>query len=107
MVTMQPIEVKNHSLIGLEISFPKTRLLSITVPDIGYLMCGVLNIQAIDTLHRERGIIAARVVGVKTLEDLLTAKIVETTLKGSKIGIHSGMTGKEALECMIDFIDSV
>jgi len=101
MVNMEPIMLQGHCLIGLEIAYPKTKLLSITVPNVGYLMCGVLNINALDTLHLERGIVAARAVGVKTLQDLLEAKIVDTTIKGSKIGIQPGMTGAKALECML------
>jgi len=100
MVKMEPIIINGHCFIGVEVSYPKTKLLSITVPDVGYLMCGVLNIPAIESLHPEREIVAARVVGVKTLQDLLEAKIVEMTQKGAELGIHEGMTGQEALVCM-------
>ncbi len=101
MVKMEPIFLNGHCVIGVEIAYPKTTLLSITVPNIGYIMCGVLNIQAMDTLHPERGIIAARVVGVKTFQDLLKARVVETTKQGEQIGISPGMTGAESLECML------
>ncbi len=104
MVKMEPIIVEGYCFIGVEVNFPKTKLLSITVPDVGYLMCGVLNIPAIESLHSERGIIAARVVGVKTLQDLLEARIVETTKNGAGLGIHEGMTGQEALVCMAKVI---
>ena len=54
----------------------------------------------LDRIHPERKIIAARVIGVREMKDLLNAKIVEMTNEAKTLGIKEGMTGKEALEKM-------
>ena len=100
MVKMEPINLENCNVIGIEVKYPKTTLLSIVVPNVGYIMCGLLNTNALDVLHGDREIIAACLTGVKNFEDLLNAGIKEMTLKAASIGIKVGMTGKEALDLM-------
>ena len=39
---------------SVEVNYPKTKLLSIIAPEIGYIMCGVLYIEAMDALHPEK-----------------------------------------------------
>jgi uncharacterized protein YunC (DUF1805 family) len=102
VINVVPITLENGTAIGVSVKYPKTTLLSIAT-SIGYVMCGVLNIDALDTLHPERQIIAARVTGVRQIEDLLEAKVSEVTKRAEEIGIQPGMTGKEALEKMLAF----
>lgn len=103
MVEMTPIQLNDGIAIGISISYPKTRLLSITT-DVGYIMCGVLNIVGIDSLHAERKIIAARVTGVKSFEDMLKTKVVEATQEAQKLGIIPNIsTGEEALGLMLQY----
>jgi len=102
MVNIQPIKLRNGYVIGVEVNYPKTKLLSIMAPGVGYIMCGVLNINAMDILHGEREIIAARVTGVKNFSDLLAAEVKEVTRKAAEIGIKPGMTGQTALEKMLE-----
>lgn len=102
MINVVPITIVNGFAIGVSVKYPKTTLLSITTA-VGYIMCGVLNIDALDVLHDDRQIIAARVTGVKEIEDLLGARVSEATKKAKEIGIEPGMTGKEALEKMVEF----
>jgi len=45
----------------------------------------------------ERGILAGRAVGVRSLEDLLEAPLESVTLEAERRGIRPGMTGREAL----------
>ena len=101
MINIKSIKLKKGCAIGVEINYPKTRLLSIMVPGIGYIMCGVLNIEALDGLHGEREIIAARITGVRNFSDLLNSEIKELTKEAYKIGIRCGMTGEKALEKML------
>ncbi|MBS4023208.1 MAG: DUF1805 domain-containing protein [Dethiobacter sp.] len=103
MLNVQPIQTEKGCVVGIEVTFPKTKLLSLVVPNIGYIMCGVLNTEALDLLHPEREIIAARLTGVRTLPDLLTSEIKEATDKACSIGIKPGMSGEEALNKMIEY----
>jgi uncharacterized protein YunC (DUF1805 family) len=100
MITMVPVELDGGTAIGTMVELPKTRVLSISTEK-GYVMCGVLNVPELDRIHPERRIIAARVIGVREIEHLLHAKVVEATDEAKKLGIKEGMTGKEALEKMI------
>jgi len=102
LVNVVPITLSNGIAIGISVEYPKTTLLSIAT-SVGYIMCGVLNIDVLDTLHADRQVIAARVIGVKKLEELLSARISESTKRAKKIGIEPGMTGQEALEKMMEF----
>ena len=99
MITMVPVELTGGTAIGTMVELPKTRVLIISTPK-GYIMCGVLNVPELDRIHPERKIIAARIVGVREIEDLLQANVVEATNEAKAVGIKEGMTGKEALEKM-------
>jgi len=100
LIKIENIKLKNGIAIGIAIDYPKTRLLSITVPDVGYIMCGILNTKILDDLHSERKVIAASLVGVRDFHDLLNAEILDLTKEASNIGITKGMKGKDALEKM-------
>ena len=99
MITIVPIELEGGTAIGTALALPKTTVLSISTQK-GYIMCGVLNVPEVDRILSERKVIAAKVVGVKKIEDLLDAKVVEATNEAKSIGVREGMTGREALEKM-------
>jgi len=100
MIKVVPVKLEGGLAIGTMVELPKTRVLSISTEK-GYVMCGILDVALLDRLHPERKIIAAKIIGVKEIEDLLHAKVVEATQEAKKLGIKEGMTGKEALERMI------
>ena len=45
----------------------------------------------------DRGIIAGRAVGVRTIEQLLEAPLESVTIEAEALGITAGTIGKEAL----------
>ncbi|WNS46467.1 DUF1805 domain-containing protein [Paenibacillus sp. MMS20-IR301] len=100
MVTMEPVEVGGHVLVGVEVKLPKTTLLTISTSR-GYIMCGALDIGLLNETLSDRQIIAARAVGVRTLPQLLAAPLESVTLEAEKLGIVPGMTGAEALLLMM------
>ncbi|PKM49031.1 MAG: DUF1805 domain-containing protein [Firmicutes bacterium HGW-Firmicutes-7] len=102
VINVQNIELKKGSVLGIEIDYPKTKFLSITVSNIGYVMCGILDVKILDALHLERRIIAAKIPGASNLMDLLSLQITEVTETAAKIGIKVGMTGEEAINGMLD-----
>ena len=100
MVTMEPITVGGHILIGVEVKLPKTTLLSISTSR-GYIMCGALDVGLLNEKLSDRHIIAAGAVGVRTLSQLLAAPLESVTIEAGSLGIRPGMTGEEALLLML------
>ncbi|WP_379133283.1 YunC family protein [Paenibacillus sp. sgz500958] len=87
-------------MLGVEVKLPKTTLLSISTSK-GYIMCGALDIGLLNDRLGDRHIIAARAVGVRTLEQLLAAPMESVTTEAEHLGILPGMTGAEALLRMV------
>ncbi|WP_339255036.1 DUF1805 domain-containing protein [Paenibacillus sp. FSL P2-0136] len=100
MVTIEPMQVGDYVLVGVEVKLPKTTLLSIST-DKGYIMCGALDIGLLNEVLSDRQIIAARAVGVRTLQQLLAAPLESVTIEAEKLGIVPGMSGAEALLLMM------
>ncbi|AIQ63282.1 hypothetical protein D3C81_398900 [compost metagenome] len=100
MVTLEPVEVGGHKLVGVEVKLPKTTLLTIST-DKGYIMCGALDVGLLNERLADRGIIAGRAVGVRTLEQLLAAPLESVTVQAERLGIVPGMSGADALLKML------
>lgn len=101
MMRMVPITLENgETVLGVEVKLPKTTLLAI-MTDKGYIMCGALDVSLLNERLKDRGIIAGRAVGVKTLEELLEAPLESVTLTAETLGIVIGMKGSEALRLMV------
>lgn len=90
------VKLKNGTAEGYEIQFPHAQLVFVLTKK-GFVMCGYLNIETADKL----GDVAAIVRGVKTVDELLKAKVQEVSAAAKKIGVEFGMTGESALEKMI------
>lgn len=100
MVTIEPVKVGDHMLVGVEVKLPKTTLLTISTSR-GYIMCGALDVGLLNEKLGDRQIIAARAVGVRTLPQLLAAPLESVTTEAEKMGIVPGMTGADALLLML------
>ncbi|WP_026694599.1 YunC family protein [Peribacillus kribbensis] len=96
MVTMKAIVIGGQTFIGTAVELPKTSLLAISGQN-GYVMCGALDIGLLNEKLRERGIIAGRAVGVKTLDELLEGTIESATYEAEKRGVVPGMSVRDAL----------
>ncbi len=104
MINVTPLKLaEGGTVLGVEVLLPQTKLMAMVVPSAGYLMCGVLNIEALDRLHPERQIVAARMEGIRVLEDLLKMEVKSATKKAEDIGIRPGMTGNQALAAMLNY----
>ena len=64
-------------------------------------MCGALDVELLNNKLSERKIVAGRAVGVKTIDELLTAPLESVTYEAEQLGIFKGMTGVEALLQMV------
>ena len=100
MVTMTPILIGNHQFTAITVKLPKTNFMAVT-NEKGYIMCGALDVALLNEKLKDRGIIAARAVGVRTIEQLLEAPLESVTIEAENIGIKIGMKGKDALLKMI------
>lgn len=100
MMRMVPMTVAGHQVIGVEVLLPKTTLLAIAT-DRGYIMCGALDVRLLNERLADRGIVAGRAVGVRTLEELMNAPLESVTYEAERIGVHVGMTGSEAIAKML------
>ncbi|MBB5324359.1 uncharacterized protein YunC (DUF1805 family) [Anoxybacillus tepidamans] len=96
MITVKPIIIDNYPFMAISVQLPKTNLLAVA-SDKGYIMCGALDVMLLNEKLQDRGIIAGRAVGVRTIEQLLEAPLESVTIAAEEAGITVGMTGKEAL----------
>jgi len=88
------VKTLENGLVGIEIILPNSPPLVIIRGRKGFVMCGYLDINVANKL----GLIAARVVGVKNVEEILEKEIVNVTSKAKELGIKEGMKVKEILE---------
>ncbi|PAV28727.1 hypothetical protein CIL05_15720 [Virgibacillus profundi] len=98
MITVNPLEVEGMFFTAIRVELPKTNLLMIS-NEIGYIMCGALDVDLFNSNEKLRGrnIIAARAVGVRTIDDLLHAPLEKITDASRSYGWEEGMIGKDAL----------
>ena len=99
MITMTPIVIDSKQFTAVTIALPKTNFMAIT-NEKGYIMCGALDVALLNERLKERGIIAGRAVGVKTIDQLLEAPLESVTHEAEKLGIVVGTKGKDALLMM-------
>ncbi|MBU8906585.1 YunC family protein [Desertibacillus haloalkaliphilus] len=102
MVEMTPITIEGQQFTAVTVKLPKTNFMAVT-SDKGYIMCGALDVALFNTNEKlkERGIVAGRALGVRTIEQLIEAPLESVTLEAESLGIKAGMTGKEALLKML------
>jgi uncharacterized protein YunC (DUF1805 family) len=100
LVTLTPITIENTTFIAVSVELPKTNLLAV-YNNKGYIMCGALDVGLLNEKLRDRQIIAARAVGVRTIQQLLDAPLESVTYEAERLGITKGMIGKDALLKMI------
>lgn len=88
--------IEGQPFTAVTVRLPKTTLLTVS-NEIGYIMCGALDVGLLNNVLADRKIVAGRAVGVKTIEELLKAQLESITVEAEQYGIQVGMTGTEAL----------
>ncbi|AZB44296.1 DUF1805 domain-containing protein [Bacillus sp. FJAT-42376] len=100
MVTISPIVIAGHMFTAVTVQLPKTSFMAIS-SDKGYIACGALDVALLNSQLKDREIVAARAVGVRTIDQLLDAPLESVTYEAKNRGIHTGMSGRDALLLMI------
>lgn len=100
MICLQPLFIEGHTFLSITVELPKTNLLIIT-NEIGYIMCGALDVALLNEKLKDRKVIAGRAVGVKTIEELLEAPLESITYEAENLGIQQGTIGRDALLAMV------
>ena len=92
MLEVKDLVVEDKHFLGVRISLPVAPLLLIKGGK-GFVMCGYLNIEAVNHI----GDAAAKVSGVNSFEDVLEAEVKAVSDKARALGVQEGMSGAEAL----------
>lgn len=90
------IIVGGNKAKGIVVPLGNANMVIVVGPN-GYVMCGYLSIEAADKF----GDCAAVVAGVRTVDELLSGKVVKTSSAAYGKGVRPGMTGLEALSKMV------
>jgi uncharacterized protein YunC (DUF1805 family) len=90
------VDLERGTAVGIIVDMPNFPLVIVRAKK-GYAMCGYLNMAAANKM----GDVAGKVSSVRTVEDVLVAKIVEVSDKARELGAKEGMTGREFLNLMM------
>lgn len=93
-VKVKLVEVDDKKLLGIEIDLPNAPPLILLKGDNGFIMCGYLDISVTEKI----GVVAARVTGVKSVEEMLNREIFEATSKAVEKGIKKGVKVKDIIK---------
>lgn len=96
MIDLQEIQIDHKTFQAIHVKLPKTDLLAVA-NDLGYIMCGALDVGLLNERLADRNIIAGRAVGVRSIDDLLQAPLQKITKAAEQYGWKKGMKGKDAL----------
>jgi len=99
LVTLRPLDVDGVAATAITVELPKTTLVVVSAEK-GYVMCGALDISLLNTRLAERRIVAGRALGVRSVEALLEAPLADVTDAARELGIHPGMSGRDAVRLM-------
>lgn len=97
MITVSPVRIGGRSATGLHVELPDSPPLLLIVAEKGFLMCGYLNLEVAEKV----GVCAATVSGVNSFKDVLEAEVKAVTTKAKKLGVKTGMLGKQAVKLML------
>ena len=92
------IKIKNTIFKGIELDLCDNSKLLVITGKKGYIMCGYLNINN----AKKRNDVACIVTGVKTIEDMLSSKVVALTAKAQNLGISMDMEVNKVLEILAE-----
>ncbi len=93
MIQIENLSVDGETYTGVKIDTKPAPIVVISGKK-GFLMCGYLNMEAVD----KTGALAVSISGVNTFDDLLNKDVMKISVKASESGVKEGMKGREALK---------
>ncbi len=96
MIEVGQLKVEGKTALGLKVGLPNSPPLVAVVAEKGFVMCGFLDMKAAEKLD----VVAAMVSGVRTVDDMLSAKVKAVTSKAKMKGIKRGMKVREAVKLL-------
>jgi uncharacterized protein YunC (DUF1805 family) len=100
-IVLQPVSVEGGSATGLSVSWDSGQLVLI-VAEKGLIACGAFDVKVMDEFDTTVSIARGKPSSpLKTPDDLLAAKIVDSTSRAKKIGILPRIDGKRELEILL------
>ncbi len=96
---LKSIEVANNSLIGVKVPLKGASLLFIQVKE-GIVGCSYLSDEVADKIGTPLAVVSYENQVMEDIEDLLDAKVINTTQEASKLGVEKGMSGETAIKIM-------
>lgn len=93
MIQIENLSIEGETFTGIKIDTKPAPIVLITGKK-GFLMCGYLNMEAVE----KTGASAASISGVNTFEDLLNKEVVKISAMARESGVKEGMKGREALK---------
>lgn len=94
---MEEMIVNGTVFKKIKVELPKTTFLIVT-SEKGFIMCGALDVDIYNSDHlRDRKVLCANVVGVKTFDELLASRLNKVSDAFKELGAIEGMRVKDAL----------
>lgn len=97
MINVTSLKIDDKVAIGLKVELPDSPPLLMIIGQIGFVMCGFLNMDTAEKLD----VTAAMVSGVRNFDDVFRAEIKAATSKAKIKGIKVGMKGKETVKLLL------
>jgi len=95
MVEIKQIKLNNGTALGIKVmKDEKGPLVVLIKAEKGFIVCSNFSMKALE----EKGVVAARVARINSIETALETNIIEITSKAKEIGLKEGIPVKEALE---------
>jgi len=95
MIEIKQIKLNKGVALGIKVmKDEKGPLMVLIKAEKGFIVCSNFNMKALE----EKGIVAARVAGINSIETALETNVVEVTSKAKELEITERMSVKEALE---------
>lgn len=95
MIEIKQIKLNKGTALGIKVMRDeKGPLMVLIKAENGFIVCSNFNMKALE----EKGIVAARVAGINSIETALETNVVEVASKAKELGVGEGMAVREALE---------
>ncbi|MBC7263371.1 MAG: DUF1805 domain-containing protein [Chloroflexi bacterium] len=99
-IQIEFVEVSTSTAVGVRIGNPQNpekATIIVLIGNKGMIVCRNFDIVALE----QRGVAAARVQGITSFEEILSAPIESCTAQAKQLGVAEGMKGEDALSRLL------